>query len=73
MEVQVEVGDRPRIAVPVPEDSLDTVLVHSGKDLSNLERSLQNAARLKVWDIGSKLFNSCSCSVFGFFDVERKY
>lgn len=33
--VQAEVGDRPRTAGPGPEDSLDTVLGHFGKDLNN--------------------------------------
>lgn len=33
--VQAEVGDRPRTAGPAPEDSLDTVLGHFGKDLNN--------------------------------------
>lgn len=33
--VLAEVGDRPRTAGPALEDSLDTVLAHSGKDLNN--------------------------------------
>lgn len=33
--VQAEVGGRPRTAGPAPEDSLDTVLGHFGKDLHN--------------------------------------
>lgn len=51
--VQAEVGDRPHTAGPALEGSLDTVLVHSGKDLNNFERSLQNAAHLNVWGIRS--------------------
>lgn len=39
--VQAGVGDRPRTAGPALEDSLDTVLVYSGKDLNNFERSLK--------------------------------